>query len=115
MFVQLGTQAKDLDFFCLTNFVVDDKSHGANARAGMVTVWGGRLGLTVQCQTGYYELRRDFVWVRNLQAFSRARMWSFIVAASEYYLLSVLIHRKKTGSYTIKNDDDGDDDKNNIY
>ena len=59
------------------------------------------------------DLRRDFVWVRNLEAFSRARKWSFIVAVSEYYLLSVLIHRRNTSRCIIKNDGD-DDDKNNI-
>ena len=52
--------------------------------------------------------------MRNLEAFSRARRWSFNVIVSECYLLSVLIRRRNTSRY-IKNDDGDDDDKSNIY
>lgn len=80
----------------------------------MAPVLRGRLGFTWQCQIGHEGLRRDFVWVRNLEAFSTARMCLFIVMALECYLVKgALIYGMKTNSCTIKNDDDND--KNNIY
>ena len=86
----------------------------ASARAGMITVLRGRLVFTLQCQVGHEGLRRDFVWVGNLKAFSSARMCLFIVVALECYLVKgSLMYAMKTNSCTIKNDDDND--KNNIY
>lgn len=52
---------------------------------------GRKAGFDCTMSNWTCDLRRDFVWVRNLEAFSRARKWSFIVAVSECYLLSVLI------------------------
>lgn len=75
---------------------------------------GRKAGFDCTMSNWTCDLRRDFVWVRNLEAFSRARKWSFIVAVSECYLLSVLIHRRNTSRFIIKNDDGDDDDKNNI-